>query len=98
MLNGAKRTAAIHLGSASAPDKSFHGYDYAANFFRSMDDKNYTQYSDAHPQIDNVFYYDKTIQPTHDPCMGSILTEAWGAINPETLYSVIPGKHHTGNC
>lgn len=49
MLNGSKRTCQIHLGFASKETKDFRGYDYAANMLRAFDDKNFTDYSDAHP-------------------------------------------------
>ena len=55
-LSTAKRTCSIHLGFASVPDRSFRGYDYAANWLYSYDDKNYTFYSESHPQLDGVFY------------------------------------------
>lgn len=58
-MNSAKRTAAIHLGFGSAADKSFRGYEYAANYLADYDDKNYTRYSTAHPQLDGVMYFDK---------------------------------------
>ena len=49
----------IHLGIGSSEDHSFRGVDYAANFMTFFDDKNFTRYSPAHPQLDGVFYYDK---------------------------------------
>jgi hypothetical protein len=48
-LNSAHRTVRIHLGFGSLPDKTFRGFDYAANLLNTYDDKNYTRYSDAHP-------------------------------------------------
>ena len=64
----------------------------------ATDDKNYTHYSEAHPQLDGVVYYDKGIQPSDDPCLGAILSESHGNINAETLYSAVPGFHKTGDC
>ena len=60
-LNSVDRTAMIHLGWGSLPDRSFRGYDYAANILYAYDDKNYTHYSEAHPQLDGVFFYNKLI-------------------------------------
>ena len=56
------RTMMIHLGIGSVPDKLFRGFDYAANFLYMYTDKNYTHYDTlSHPQLDGIFYYDKTI-------------------------------------
>ena len=63
----------IHIGYSSVPDKLFRGGDYASNFVTFYDDKNYTHYSSVHPQMDGVFYYDRHVQPSPDPCIGSIL-------------------------
>ena len=65
----------VHLGSASAIDGELRGYDYAANFLYSYDDKNYTHYSENHPQLDGVFYYDKHVQPSGSACVGNILKD-----------------------
>jgi hypothetical protein len=52
----------IHIGIGSVPDKLFRGFDYAANFLFMYTDKNYTHYDKlSHPQLDGIFYYDKTI-------------------------------------
>ena len=58
-FNGSKRTAAIHLGVGSAKENNFRVFDYAANLLEAHDDKNYTHYTEAHPQLEGVNYYDK---------------------------------------
>jgi len=50
------RTMMIHLGWGSLPDKTFRGMDYAANMLYYYDDKNYTHYSDVHPQLNGVYF------------------------------------------
>jgi hypothetical protein len=87
----------IHLGFGSLPDNTFRGLDYAHNFVTFFDDSNYTHYSDSHPQLDGIFYYDKHVQPSNNVCLGNILKEKHGKITAETLYSDIPGYHKTGN-
>lgn len=77
-LNGAKRTCRIHLGSASKEDKQFVMYDYAANFLTPIDDKNFTYFSDEHPQLSGVAYYDQNTQPSNDGCVGAILKAQHG--------------------
>jgi hypothetical protein len=87
----------IHLGWGSLPDKSFHGMDYASNMLYYYDDKNYTHYSDAHPQMDGIFFMDQRVQPSDNPCLGSIIKNAHGKITPETLFGDAAGLHETGN-
>ena len=81
---------AIHLGVGSLPDKTFRGFDYASNMMNVYDDKNYTHYGVAHPQLNGTFWYDKWAQPnynTHDPiCLASIMMGTLGKITPEVMY------------
>jgi hypothetical protein len=87
----------IHLGFGSLPDKLFRGVDFASNFVTFYNDQNYTHYSDAHPQLNGVFYYDKYIQPSGHICLASILKSTHGKITPETMYRDVAGFHTTGN-
>ena len=59
----------------------------------AIDDKNFTHYSDPHPQLEGVVYYDKHVQPSMEMCLGSLLLENHRQITAETLYSVVPGRH-----
>jgi hypothetical protein len=97
MFEATNRTMMVHLGFGSSADKSFMGVDYSANFVTFYNDKDYTHYSAAHPQMDGVFFYDQHVQPSNDQCVGNILTQAHGKINPETLYADVAGYHATGN-
>lgn len=93
-LQTSARTMKIHGGWGSLPDKTFRGMNYAHNFLYLYDDKNYIQYDDAfHPQLDGVFFFDRHVQPSDDPCMGSILKAQHGKITPETLYRDVVGYH-----
>lgn len=93
----------IHLGWGSLPDKTFRGMDYASDMLHYYDDKNYTRgwnetkYTPVHPQLDGVFFFDKFVQPSGNPCLGSILQNAHGKITPQTLYQDVAGYHATGN-
>jgi hypothetical protein len=97
MILGANRTMMIHLGWGSLPDKLFRGMDYSPNVVNIYTDSNYTHYSQAHPQLDGVFYYDKHVQPSGDTCIGAILNGTHGQITPATLYRDVAGFHETGN-
>ncbi|TNV78485.1 hypothetical protein FGO68_gene8749 [Halteria grandinella] len=98
MLNTAKRTMRIHGGWGSAPDHSFRGMDFAANFVKLYDDHNYTHYSNqSHPQMDGIFYLDKHVQPSDNQCIKNIITPQYGHITAETIYSNLIGDHRTGD-
>ena len=75
ILSNARRTCAIHLGLASADDHSFRMLEYSQNVLNNYDDKNYTNYnSTSHPKAPGIAYFDKHVQPSHDDCVGSLLT------------------------
>jgi len=44
-----KRTVKIHIGLGSLPDNEFKAFDYSKNVIMMYNDKNYTNYNDAHP-------------------------------------------------
>ena len=96
-LIAAARTAMLHLGFGSLPDNTFRGVDYASNLVIFYNDQNYTRYSAEHPQMNGIFFYDKHVQPSTDPCVANILTAALGSITPATLYRDVAGFHETGN-
>ena len=57
----------IHTGWGSLPDNSFRGADIAANFVKFYDDQHWiAPFTDAHPQMNGVFYYDKFLQPSNN--------------------------------
>lgn len=98
MLISTNRTMKIHGGWASLPDNTFRGMNYAANFVDLFNDRNYYEYNDySHPQLDGVFFFDKHVQPSNDPCMGNILREQHGRITAETMYRDIVGYQRTGD-
>ena len=98
MLLSAQRTMKIHGGWGSLPDNTFRGMNYAANYVEFFDDKNYTWYNNfSQPQLDGVFFLNKHVQPSDDPCMGNILREQHGQITAETMYRDIVGYQRTGD-
>ncbi len=97
-LAGVQRTMKIHGGWGSLPDNTFRGMNYAANFLYLYDDKNFTHYDPvAHPQLDGVFFFDKHVQTSHDPCMANIIAPQHGKITPETMFRDVAGLHRTGD-
>ena len=98
-LASSSRTAMIHGGWASAPENTFRGMNYAANWLCLYDDKNYTQYNPTtHPELSGVFFLDRHTQPSlSDTCLGSILKSQHGNITAETLYRDVVSLHETGD-
>lgn len=88
----AKRTQRIHIGIGSLADNSFLGFEYSEKIVNVYNDKNYT-YTAAHPQMDGVMFWDKHVQPSNDPCLGSILETGYGNIDTEYLFRVVSGVH-----
>jgi len=97
IIGDAKRTCRNHVGVGARKDGKMEGVMMSFNELYIFDDKNYTYYSDAHPQMDGIFYWDKTIQPSDDWCLGSILKENLGKIDADFLVRYAAPIHETGD-
>jgi exportin-7 len=105
MMINAQRTCSIHLGlgsyerntsTNSNPIMGFRGIEYSAkefNVFNWQDMFN----TRAHPQLKNVVYWDKHVQPSGNPCLGSLIVEAYGHLDPETIIRNITSLSKTGD-
>ncbi|CAF4766889.1 unnamed protein product, partial [Rotaria magnacalcarata] len=62
----------------------FRGIEYSANELNvyNWEDMFDTQH---HPRLKDVVYWDKHVQPSDDPCLGSLLVEGYGQLNPEII-------------
>lgn len=97
-LNSANRTMMIHNGWGSLPDNSFRGADYSRDWVKFYDDTTWiADFTDAHPQMDGIFFYDKFVQPSYNPCMGQVIQANYGQITPEVIYRDVAGYHSTGD-
>lgn len=92
----AKRTQRIHIGLGSLANNSFVGIEYSEKIVNIYNDKNYT-YTEAHPQMDGVMFWDKHVQPSNNPCLGSILETGYGNIDAEFLFRTVCGVAETGD-
>jgi len=101
ILNKTHRTCAIHIGLGSVEDHSFRMIEYAYQSLNVYDDKNYNHYDkDHHPKMEGVAYWDKHVQPSGDPCVGSLInstTHNYGKWNAESLWRVVGLSHQTGD-
>jgi hypothetical protein len=105
MLANAHRTCSIHLGvgsfernRAAVNDDNigFRGIEYSAdelNVFNWEDMFNTT----AHPRMRDVVYWDKHVQPSGNPCLGSLLNDAYGQIDAPTIIRNITSLAQTGD-
>ena len=91
------RTCRVHIGIGSRADNCFEGIQMSFNEFNIFDDKNYTHYSEAHPQMDGVMFWDQRVQPSNDKCMGAVLQDKHGNIDAEVIYREIVPLHKTGD-
>jgi len=98
ILKESHRTWQIFVGLGSREDNQLRGIEYSAKVLNVYDDKNYTTpYPNAHPQMDGVVFFDKHVQPSNDPCLGSILKAGYGHITPDYLFRTGAGLHKTGD-
>jgi hypothetical protein len=105
MFANAHRTCSIHLGvgsyernRATTNDDNigFRGIEYSAeelNVFNWQDMFNTT----AHPRMRDVVYWDKHVQPSGNPCLGSLLTDAYGHLDAPTIIRNITSLAQTGD-
>lgn len=91
------RTCTIHVGVGSKKDNSFYGLEIAWNALHIYNDKNYTNYTEAHPQMDGVMFWDKHPQPSKDACLGAIIKENYGKIDAEFIHKEAAPLHQTGD-
>jgi hypothetical protein len=97
IVSEAKRTCRIHVGIGAHKDNSFEGLQISYNELYIFNDKNYTNYTDAHPQMDGVMYWDKHPQPSKNKCLGQVLSQNLGHMDAEFLYNKLAPLHKTGD-
>ena len=105
MLMNARRTCSIHLGlgqfdrngpANSSETVDFRAIEYSAkelNIFSWRDMYN----TPHHPIMEDVAYWDPYIQPSDDPCLGSLLADHYGRLDAATIIRNITSVIQTGN-
>ncbi|CAF0841161.1 unnamed protein product [Adineta steineri] len=105
MLVNAHRTCSIHLGLGSYERNAsihsdenvgFRGIEYSAKEFNvfNWEDMYNTKH---HPILKDVVYWDKHVQPSDNPCLGSLLVDHYGRINAPTIIRNITSLSETGD-
>jgi hypothetical protein len=96
-MEAAKRTCSIWVGvGAPTSPERFTIVEYARDYVRHFNDSNLQSDNPQHPQLSDIVYVDKHVQPSGDPCLGSLLQEAHGAITPASMVA-IAGALKTGD-
>jgi len=97
----AHRTCSIWLGVGDAdPSKgngTFDIVDYSVDELNVYNDQNFPAYPPVHPKMNGVAFVDKHVQPSSDPCLGSLLEQYYGSIDPQVTLQYITAQHQTGN-
>jgi hypothetical protein len=105
MLANAHRTCSLHFGLGAYERNAsihtdenigFRGIEYSArelNVFNWEDMYN----TPNHPQLKDVVYWDKHVQPSNNPCLGSLLVENYGHLDAATIIYNVTSLSETGN-
>ncbi|EGG23401.1 acid ceramidase-like protein [Cavenderia fasciculata] len=96
----AERTCSIYVGLGTNATNDFRAVEYSHQVVRVFDDQTpfpaFAPPSAAHPLIKDVVYIDKHVQPSNDPCIGSVLQKNHGQINVQT-YIDLTAQEQTGD-
>ncbi|CAF0778411.1 unnamed protein product [Adineta steineri] len=105
MLVNAHRTCSIHLGLGSYERNAsihsdenvgFRGIEYSAKKFNVFNwEDMYVR--PHHPILKDVIYWDKHVQPSNFPCLGSLLVDHYGHLDAPTIIRNITSLAETGN-
>ncbi len=88
-MQAAKRTCSVWIGVGSPTSPArFTVVEYARDYVRHFNDSSLEKSNPQHPQLIDVVYVDKHVQPSHDPCLGSLLQAAHGSLTPAALVAV----------
>lgn len=105
MMENTQRTCSIHLGlgqldrnrtNNANSTSDFVGIEYSAkemNIFHWEDMYN----TRHHPILKDVVYWDPYVQPSDNACLGSLLVELYGRLDPPTIIRNITSILKTGN-
>jgi hypothetical protein len=85
-INTANRTCAMFWGLGDHATGTFDAVEYSypeVNVFTPMTPfPGFAPQPPQHPNIPDVVYIDKHVQPSNNPCMATLLQEGYGVINP----------------
>jgi len=92
----AHRTCSIFIGLGDGRSH-FNVVEYSYETVAIFDDMNFQLTNPVHIQFDDIVYVDKHEQPSHDPCLPSLLQQQYGAIDPQNVIQNITAVFQTGD-
>jgi len=94
-IENAARTCSIFIGLGDSTN-TFTALAYSYEEVLIWEEKNQPVYQN-HPYIENVVYIDKHVQPSHDPCLASLLQTYYGRIDAVNSLRYITSQFKTGD-
>lgn len=91
----AQRTCAIFVGLGDSDTNQFRAVEYSHDIINMYSDVSYPRYP-AHPGAKGLVYIDKHFQPSHDPCLGSVLLTNYGHLDQDRMI-LAASLHRTGD-
>jgi hypothetical protein len=92
-INTSHRTCSVFLGLGDHVDGNFKVVEYSHDRVEVFGDATpfpgYAPTPSQHPLFSDVVYVDKHMQPSKDPCMGSIISTFYGSIDANSIISLV---------
>jgi len=92
-LENAHRTCSIFVGLGDHASGTFRAVEYSVDIVAVFNDTSpfpgFAPTPPQHPLMNDVVYIDKHTQPSHDPCMASLLQQNYGHIDPLNTINLI---------
>lgn len=95
-LANTHRTCSIHIGIGDSVSNRFAGVEYSWKELNIYDWSTQPEYTE-HPRLKDVVYWDKHVQPSHHPCLGSLMKDYYANYTAEAFMQYIAPIHETGN-
>jgi hypothetical protein len=100
-IDSAHRTCSIFVGLGSGTDGEFRVIEYSDSqrvdvFNDTSPFPGYAPTPPEHPLFPGVTYVDKHTQPSHDPCMASIIANMHGNMTAPAIVELV-GRFQTGD-
>lgn len=99
-INNANRTCSIFVGvgnNKSPEGPTFRGIEYSHDEVNVYDDKNFPAYPPYHNLSNGLVFFDKHTQPDNNACLGDLLGQYYGNIDPINTYQRITSVFQTGD-
>jgi isopenicillin-N N-acyltransferase like protein len=91
----ATRTCSIFVGVGDQTNRFVAvGYSHeTVNIYDNIDSPTWN----GHPKLPDLVYIDKHVQPSSDPCMGSLMQKYYGTLDAEVAIRQVAAVFQTGD-